>query len=157
MKNLILIFVTFLGLQMSQVYAKIGDTETEVLESHFGARTDRSTINERAHVVVFYTDKTQYAVGILDGKVESEIYTTFEDAKPDQSFVLGVLHGYKEIWYPVGCDNSCAAVMSDDGKMFSRIGASKELNKKYVFWVFTDAWRTFALSLKKPKDSNIVL
>ena len=116
--------------------------------SHLGTEISRSTINEHAKVIVFTDSGKQYAAGILDGKVESEIYTTTEDTEPDKGFVLGVLHGYQEVWFPVACTNDCAAVVSADLQYFARIGSSKELNKKYVFWVFTEAWRKFAAERK---------
>lgn len=149
--KLLFYFVTILGLVASPIHAKIGDTETEVKVANAGLKTDESDIDKRAKVVVFtnYDKGTQYAVGVLDGKVESEIFTRLDDTPPDKAFVLGTLTALTEIWEPIPCDGDCAAVVSADKMYFSRIGNSKELRKNYVFWIFSDTWRRYAIGKKQ--------
>ncbi len=146
MKYVTLVFVIILGVVAPVTRATIGDTEQQVLVSHLGQKIDRSTIDEKAKVIVFTTKDEQYAVGILDGRVESEVFTKNDDSKLDESFVIGTLRSYKEVWFPVDCSPHCAAAMSGDGSFLAKIGEAKDIHKKNAFWVFTDAWRRYAQS-----------
>jgi hypothetical protein len=160
-KKLVFYFVmaTIFVLVAPLTHARLGDTEEQIKVKNAGLKLNEDDFDSRAKVVVFtdFDQGVQYAVGILDGKVECETYTNVDDCKPDKEFVLNTIHSYAEVWFPVTCDKDCIAIMSADGLYFAKIGASKELRKRNVFWVFSDAWLQFAKSKLKEKANTLTL
>ena len=152
MKKLILIFVVAIfSLVASPIHARIGDTETEVKVNHAGYQIAEDCIDDRSKVVVFTDDKSQYAVAILDGKVECETFTNADDSKLSEDFILSILHSYAEVWFPARCSgDGCLAAISADGKYVSKYAPSKVLGKQNVFTVFTETWWEFS----KTKQAN---
>jgi hypothetical protein len=158
-KRFIFYFVTatVLGLVAPVTHANLGDTEEQIKVRNAGLKIDEANIDARSSVIVF-TDTnqgTQITAGILDGFVEREIFTNFDDCEPDFQFVSDTIHTYAEVWFPIGCDADSAAVMSANGKYFSLIGPSDVLRKKYAFSVFTDAWMNHVIERRKETTDTL--
>jgi hypothetical protein len=152
-KTLVLVFVTatVFSLLVPATHARIGDTEEQAKSENAVYDLEESPIDNRAKMLVFTNvyERRQHAVAILDGKVEYEIWTRLDDAKPDKEFVLTTIHSYSEVWLPVSCADDCVAVVSSDLKYFAMIGPAKSLRKRNVFEVWSENWHAYCKSQRK--------
>ena len=130
-------------------YAGLGDTEKQILVQRPAAlEVTSDTIDDRSKVILIKDVAVDYAVGILDGKCEIEVYNYKDDARFTSTFVEDALKQYGHEWIPIDCNEDvCVAAMTVDGKYFAKLGPSKALHKQNVLSVFTKKWGLYAKEL----------